>query len=109
MKEDNHVRSGKSSGKDSRMYVLNQIKNKENMCYRHILKIYLYSCMCTRAYLYCRQVCYIKLSENMRISPHMVVFSQMIIDEKKTICMFAKGDRSGNVLPDFQLKLSVMN
>ena len=31
MKTDNHVHSGKSSGKDSMMYVLNQIKNKERL------------------------------------------------------------------------------
>lgn len=33
MKADNHVHSGKSSGKISRIYVLNQIKNKESLLY----------------------------------------------------------------------------
>lgn len=33
MKADNHVHSGKSSGKISRIYVLNPIKNKERLLY----------------------------------------------------------------------------
>lgn len=56
MKADNHVHSGKSSGKISRIYVLNQIMNKIAICYghlfiTHILSIYSHVC----AYIYCRK------------------------------------------------------
>lgn len=50
MKADNHVHSSKSSGKDSRMYVLNKIENKEYFVLHtyfynnHIYYIFMFVC-----------------------------------------------------------------
>lgn len=92
MKADNRVHSGRSSEKDSRVYVFNQIKNKEKLlCVTGIfLLLIIYSCVCICVHLYCKQTCHIKLSNNMQyakvaISTDLLVFRQMIMNEK--ICI----------------------
>lgn len=55
MKEDNHVRRGKSSGKDSRRMYVNQIKNKEKLfCVIGIFLKHIYICLCEQVHIYCR-------------------------------------------------------
>lgn len=92
MKADNHVHSSKSSGKDSRMYILYKIENKEYFVLHtyfynnHIYYIFMFVC----SYIADKQFCHIKLSYNMQftkiaLSPDHVWFSQMIMSQKSCI------------------------